>query len=204
VGLQPHDCLEFQKKDFLEKLRQEAQSNPKIVAIGEIGLDTYYPDTRLEDQLPCFEYFLQMAVELNLPVVIHVRNTHKEVYSLLKLYSQKGLQGVIHCFTGTLEESKEFLDIGFYISLSGIVTFKNAQELIKVAHYVPCDKLLLETDSPYLAPHPFRGKVNEPSFVTYVYEFVATIKNMSVEELANSVNIQAHNLFHKMPRVKPT
>ena len=197
LGIQPHDALLFNLEEA-EKARALALNNQRIVGIGEIGLDAHYTLSPMDKQIECFEYFLQMALELKLPVVVHVRQTHNDVLSRIKLYAHKGLTGVIHCFTGTLNEAKNFLDCNMHLSFSGIVTFKNAQDLQEVAKYVPLNRLLIETDSPYLAPVPLRGKINEPAFVHHTCEFIAKIRQTSYAELANSTTENAENLFSRM------
>ncbi len=196
LGIQPHDVLGYSNETAL-KIAELAQSSNRIVAIGEIGLDAYTQETQstLSKQKECFEHFLQIAIELNLPVVVHVRHTHDEVYHLLSQYSKKGLKGVIHCFTGTKEESKQFLDCGFFISFAGIATFKNATSVLEVACSIPNDRILIETDSPYLAPMPMRGKINEPSYLAHTCAFLAEKRGMPTEEFANLTYANSHALF---------
>ncbi len=197
LGIQPHDASEFTPAEA-EKVRPIAMTNKRIVGIGEIGLDAYYTLSPLNKQIECFEYFLNMATELNLPVVVHVRETHKLVYDRIRQFVPKGLTGVIHCFTGSLPEAKEFLDCNFYISFSGIVTFKNAVALQDVAKVVPKDRILIETDSPYLAPVPFRGKRNEPGNLKYTCEFIANLRNVPTSELAEITSSNAEALFLRL------
>lgn len=197
VGIQPHDSQTY-TFDEAEKIRAIASVNQKVVAIGEIGLDTYHKDCSLETQIPCFEHFLTIATELDLPVVVHVRETHREVAERVRAFSKKGLRGVIHCFTGNRDEAREFLDYGFYISFSGIVTFKNATELHEVAKMVPDDCFLIETDSPYLAPMPHRGKTNEPAWVKHVGEHIAQLRGKTFEDVANLTTANALKLFNRL------
>jgi TatD DNase family protein len=197
LGIQPHDATKYNIEEA-EKVRSIAINNIRVVGIGEIGLDAHYTLSPMEKQIECFEYFLQMALELKLPVVVHVRDTHEEVYSRIKLFAEKGLTGVIHCFTGSLDEAKDFLDCGMHLSFSGIVTFKNTQNLQEVAKFVPENRILIETDSPYLAPVPLRGKINEPAFVHHTCEFISKIRNIKYEELANLTTQNAENLFYRM------
>jgi TatD DNase family protein len=197
LGIQPHDASKYNIEEA-EKVRPIALNNQRVVGIGEIGLDAHYTLSPMDKQIECFEYFLQMALELELPVVVHVRETHEEVFSRIKLFAEKGLKGVIHCFTGTLDEAKDFLDCGMHLSFSGIVTFKNSQNLQEVAKYVPLNQILIETDSPYLAPVPLRGKINEPANVHHTCEFISKLRNISYEELANSTTQNAENLFYRM------
>lgn len=197
LGIQPHDASKYNIEEA-EKIRSIALKNQRVVGIGEIGLDAHYTLSPMVKQIECFEYFLQMALELNLPVVVHVRETHEEVFSRIKLFTEKGLTGVIHCFTGTLEEAKDFLDCGLYLSFSGIITFKNSQELQEVAKYVPSNKILIETDSPYLAPVPLRGKINEPANVHHTCEFIAKLRSTNYEDLATITTQNAESLFYRM------
>lgn len=197
VGIQPHDSKSYSATEAL-LISDIAKSNKKVVAIGEIGLDNYHKDCSLDAQIPCFEHFLAIACELDLPVVVHVRETHREVADRIRAFSKKGLRGVIHCFTGSRPEAREFLDCGMYISFSGIVTFKNADELREVAKYVPSDRILIETDSPYLAPSPNRGKTNEPAWVWHVCENIAYLRNRKFEEIAKATTTNALMLFDRM------
>lgn len=197
LGIQPHDASKYNIEEA-EKVRSIALNNQRVVGIGEIGLDAHYTLSPMDKQIECFEYFLQMALELKLPVVVHVRETHKDVFSRIKLFAEKNLTGVIHCFTGTLNEAKDFLDCGMYLSFSGIVTFKNSQNLQEVAKYVPANRILIETDSPYLAPVPLRGKLNEPGNVHYTCEFISKLRNTTYEEFANTTTKNAENLFYRM------
>lgn len=197
LGIQPHDASKFTIEEA-EKIRPIAQNNMRVVGIGEIGLDAHYTLSPMNKQIECFEYFLQMALELKLPIVVHVRETHKDVLTRIIPYSKQGLTGVIHCFTGTLEESKEFLDCGFFISFSGIVTFKNSISLQEVAKYVPENKILIETDSPYLAPTPLRGKINEPAYVHHTCDFISKLRNVEYDYFANLTAKNAESLFFRM------
>lgn len=194
VGIQPHDAHTFNENQGAGILNL-AQKHKRVVAIGEIGLDAYHHHTALSLQIPCFEYFLEGACHLNLPVVIHVRETHREVLSRLQSFAKKGLRGVIHCFTGTKSEAREFLDCGFFISFSGIVTFKNALQVQESAGYVPLDKILVETDSPYLSPIPLRGKRNEPSHLPHTCEYFAALKKLTFQEFVGFTTKNAHDLF---------
>ncbi|MDD5341510.1 MAG: TatD family hydrolase [Patescibacteria group bacterium] len=190
-----------------------AKSSKKIVGIGETGLDFYYLKPEKHDiekakqlEIEVFKQFIKLAKELNLPLVLHCRGEegkNYEAYDLMLeiLSSELGAlgpepKGVIHCFGGNLEQAKKFIDLGFYIGFTGIVTFKNAKELQQVAKEIPLDKILIETDSPYLAPVPFRGKVNEPQYVRYVAEKIAELKGLKFEEVAEQTFNNAKNLFN--------
>jgi TatD DNase family protein len=152
----------------------------------------------MPQQIVCFEEFLEIALRCKLPVVVHVRDTFADVHSRLKSFAERGGRGVIHCFTGTREEGDAFLDLGFHLSFSGIVTFKNSDALREVARHVPDDRILVETDSPYLAPVPHRGKQNEPAWVAEVARCVADVRGVTLETLAEQTTRNALNLFHRL------
>lgn len=192
IGIHPLD-LENGQAATLEWLLQ-AIDHPKVVAIGETGLDFYYhPETAIVQQAS-FEVHLEAARQTDKPVVIHSRNAKSLTLELLK---QAALPkaGVLHCFTEDWEMAKVALDLGYYISLSGIVTFRNAEMLREVAKKVPSDRLLVETDSPYLAPIPYRGKPNFPEYVKEVAEFIASLRNISLEAFAEMTTSNFHRLF---------
>jgi TatD DNase family protein len=193
AGMHPHDAKDVSDAD-LKRLATLA-SDPKVVAVGETGLDFYYDHSPRELQTKIFARFIQMARETELPLIVHDRDAHREIAELLRSEGEGKLRGVIHCFTGDYEAAKTFLDIGFYISFSGIVTFKNADALRDVARKVPLDRLLVETDSPYLAPVPHRGQRNEPAFVLQVAETVATVRGVPLRDVAESTNRNARDLF---------
>lgn len=191
AGVHPHEASGA-KEGFVAALR-DILVKPKVVAIGEIGLDYHYDLSPREVQRSVFEAQLQLAKETGKPVIIHMRKASEDTMALLKKY--KGLRGVMHCYSGSLETAKEALKLGFYISFSGSVTFKNAVNLQPVAEYVPLDRILAETDCPYLTPEPFRGRRNDPSKVRYVLEKLAELKKMSYDEMC-AINIRnARELF---------
>lgn len=193
VGMHPHDAKEVSEKD-LDRLAELARS-PKVVAIGETGLDFYYDHSPRQVQMDLFCRFIQMARDTGLPLVVHDRDAHREVGELLGHEGKGDLRGVIHCFTGDYGAAREFLDLGFYISFSGILTFKSADSLRDAARRCPLDRILVETDSPYLAPVPHRGERNEPAFVRFVAEAVAAARGISQEEAAEATSHNAQNLF---------
>jgi TatD DNase family protein len=203
AGIQPHDAdqLTSELADHMENI---ARNHPRVVAIGEIGLDGFHKFVDMPQQIACFEAFLEIALRCQLPVVVHVRDTFHAVYERLKSFAQRGGTGVIHCFTGTADEGQAFLDLGFYLSFSGIVTFKNSESLREVAKQVREDRLLIETDSPYLAPVPHRGKKNEPAWVADVNTCLASLRGVSDEYLANVTSANAERLFFKMASVPQT
>ncbi|NLY86772.1 MAG: TatD family hydrolase [Tissierellia bacterium] len=193
VGVHPHSAKDMDEAS-LEILRSLAKRD-KVVAIGEIGLDFYYDNSPRDDQRKWFKEQLKLAKELNLPVVIHSRDAQQETFDILKEAQDGSLRGVLHCYSGSKEMAMEYIKLGFYISIAGPVTFKNARVLKEVAKAVPLDKLLVETDCPYLAPEPHRGKRNEPVYVKYVAGTIADIKGISFEELAKATNRNTKELF---------
>ena len=197
LGIQPHDADTYTESEA-ERIQNLAESHQKAVAIGEIGLDAFHKIVPMDQQIVCFEHFLEVALNTHLPVVVHVRETHKEVHSRLKIFASKGGRGVIHCFTGTKTEGCEFLDLGFSLSFSGILTFKNSTALQEAAKAFPLESLLIETDSPYLAPVPHRGKLNEPSWVEATGRFLALLKGESFETVAEATWNNSHKLFSKL------
>jgi TatD DNase family protein len=194
VGMHPHDAKDVSEED-LARLKQLA-ADPKVVAIGETGLDFYYNHSPRDLQTKIFARFIHMARETRLPIVVHDRDAHREITELLRSEGGGDLRGVIHCFTGDYEAAKSFLDLGFYLSFSGIVTFKNAESLREAARKAPSDRMLVETDSPYLAPMPHRGKRNEPAFVVQVAETIARVRSLPLEEVARATSRNARALFN--------
>ena len=193
VGMHPHDAKDLKEEDF-ERLKLLTE-NPKVVAVGETGLDFYYDHSPRQIQKEIFSRFIQMARETGLPIVVHDREAHKEIAELLRDEGKKEIQGVIHCFTGDYTAAKEFLDLGFYISFSGIITFKNADALRDVVRRLPLDRVLVETDSPYLTPIPYRGKRNEPAFVRLVAETMAKVRSIPLEEITQATSDNTGRLF---------
>jgi TatD DNase family protein len=197
IGIQPHDSNTY-SKTAADEIEKKAITNVSVAAIGEIGLDNFHKIVDMNTQIECFEHMLEIALRVKLPVVVHVRETHNLVYERLSAFSSKGGTGVVHCFTGSWEEAAQFLELGFFISFSGIVTFKNSLSLQEVARRVPLEKILVETDSPYLSPVPFRGKLNEPANVVETGKFIANLRNLSSEEFASVTTANALRLFSKM------
>lgn len=193
VGMHPHDAKDVGENE-VNRLRQLAAA-PKVVAIGETGLDYYYDHSPREVQRRAFGRFIQMARETELPIVVHERDAARHVADLLRSEGSGKLRGVIHCFTGTYEAAREYLDLGFYLSFTGIITFKNAEPLRDVVRKVPLERMLVETDSPYLTPAPHRGKRNEPAYVRLVAETVAKVKVLSLEEVAHATTKNTRELF---------
>lgn len=191
VGIHPHEAKTWTDKSKEEIINYSKEE--KVVAIGETGLDYYYNLSPKETQLFVFREQVKIAKEVNLPLIIHTRDAFDETFEILKDENPK--KGVFHCFTGDVKAAKEALEIGFYISFSGIITFKNATPIKEAAKETPLDKILIETDSPFLAPIPHRGKRNEPKYVKHVAEEIARIKEISVEEVANITTRNAKKLF---------
>ena len=193
VGMHPHDAKDV-GADELETLRRLA-AHPKVVAIGETGLDYYYNHSPHDVQRRVFGGFIHMAVETKLPIVVHERDAAQEAVELLRDEGGADLRGVIHCFTGDYAAARNYLDLGFYLSFTGIVTFKNAGALREVARRVPLERIFVETDSPYLTPVPHRGERNEPAYARLVAETIAQVKNLSLEEVARATTANVRKLF---------
>ncbi len=178
----------------LAHLRQLAQDK-KVIAIGELGLDYYYSAENKKRQQQVFAEQIEVANELAKPIIVHTRSAREDTLGLLKEANADKCSGVIHCFTENWDFAKSALDLGFYISISGIVTFKNAEALRDVVRKIPADRLLVETDSPYLAPIPYRGKENQPAYTRQVCEYLATLKGKSTEEFAQITTENFERLF---------
>jgi TatD DNase family protein len=186
VGIHPHDAQHF-TPSHAEKILQLGR-HPKVLAVGEIGLDYYYDHSPREVQKQVLIQQMELARELKRPIMIHCRDAWEDLREVVDAHwKSTGLGGILHCFTGNHEEARTFLDWGFLISFSGNVTFKKAENLREVVPMIPADRLLTETDSPYLAPVPYRGKRNEPAYVRGVTQELARLRNVSEEELARQV-----------------
>ena len=184
VGIHPEN-LENLPGDYLAQIA-ELTKHPKVVAIGETGLD-YHWDIPKPDQLRVFEEQLQLSIDLNMPIVVHDREAHGDTFDLLRKYKPNAL---VHCFSGSVELMREAMRLGCYISLGGVVTFKNARHSVEVASEIPLDRLLLETDAPYMAPVPFRGKRCDSSMILYAAEKIASLRGITAQEL---LDITAQN-----------
>jgi len=193
VGIHPHNAKEVTENTY-QRLRKLA-SWPKVVGLGEMGLDFFKEYSPRAQQVRVFERQLEMARELDLPIVIHERAAQNEVFSMLKSLGPKELQGVIHCFSGNYKLAMKYIDLGFMISIPGIVTFKKAEILKDVARRIPLESLLLETDSPFLTPEPFRGRPNEPSMVVWTAKEIARLRNIGLEELTRETTKNVQRLF---------
>ncbi|MCD6560808.1 MAG: TatD family hydrolase [Deltaproteobacteria bacterium] len=193
VGYHPHNASECNRQ-ALNKLTETA-SDPKVVAWGEIGLDFYRNRSLRDVQMNVFLQQLEIAGELGLPVIIHDRDAHNEILSILKKIGKGDRKGVIHCFSGDTNMAMTLIELGYYISISGVVTFKKASLIKEVASNIPLERLLVETDSPYLAPAPKRGKRNEPLFVTYTAKEISRLRGIEPDELAVALSANTERLF---------
>lgn len=191
VGLHPHDAKEFNSKTTHRIF--ELSKHPKVVAIGETGLDYHYNHSPREKQREVFEEQLALAKETGLPVIVHSREAFEDTFSILK--ESQVQRGVMHCYSGTIEWAKRFIDLGFMISISGVVTFKNANKIKEVAKYVPDEYLLIETDAPYLTPEPMRGRKNEPAYLKYVAKTLAELRGVTIEDIDRITTVNTKRLF---------
>lgn len=198
VGVHPHEAEnhpDITKNDLVEKTKL-----PKVIGIGETGLDYYYEHSPKDLQKRSFIEHIKAAQETDLPIIVHTRDADIDTMEILESeYKNAPFKGLIHCFTASYELAKRMMDIGFYISISGIITFKKATDLQESVKNIPLDRLLVETDSPYLAPIPFRGKDNQPAYTKYVVDKIAELKNISAEEVAKQTT---ENFFRLFSRVK--
>ena len=195
VGLHPLEANKWQK-NYKTLLKNAARGDNRVVAIGELGLD-FYKNENKNIQLDALIPQMDLAYELDLPVIIHCRDAANEMIQICSDLHSKGRcpRGVLHCWTGTPNEMKQFLDLGFYISFSGIVTFPKSHEIHQCAKIVPCDRYLIETDSPFLAPVPHRGKRNEPAFVEKVADFLSDLRSTELKNIAEESSRNAEDLF---------
>ena len=194
-GIHPHEAKNY--KVTAELIIDEINKNKKIIGIGETGLDFYYNHSDKIDQIMSLEEHIKASIKLNIPLIIHSRNAENETLKIFNKYKSYNLKILMHCFTGSKKFAENLLDLNAYFSASGIITFKNSTDLQETFKFIPLDKLLIETDSPYLAPVPNRGKKNEPSFVLYTAEKLAEIKNISKIELINATTTNFNRLFNK-------
>lgn len=199
VGFHPHEAAKMTDNDL--KALAELAEDPKVVAVGEIGLDFYRNLSPREDQIEAFKKQLQLSTELKLPVVIHCRQAHKETFDILSEWVKASPsansyeRGVIHCYSGDIEMAHRYINLGFYISLAGSVTYPSAVELVEVAREIPLDNLLVETDCPFLAPQAYRGKRNEPAYVTLTVGKIAQIRRVAAGVVAETAAQNTINLF---------
>ena len=190
LGFHPTELDNFQDSDFL--WLEEHINDDKIVALGEIGLDYHYDNTDKNKQNIVFRKQLEIAKKYNKPVIIHSRDASQDTFDILKKYN---LKGSLHCFSGSLEMAKEYIKLGYLIGVGGVVTFKNAKNIVSVIENIDLEYILLETDSPYLTPVPFRGQKNDPTHVYDVAKFVADLNGVSIEELSKITNDNIKRVF---------
>ena len=195
VGIHPCHVVESPWDE--QRIRQAVTENSRVVALGETGLDFYYTAETKEQQVESFANHLKLGAELDMPVIIHTRDAREETLQVMAQFASPQSAGVMHCFTETHEMAMRSIEMGFMVSFSGIITFKNAADLREVVKAVPMESLLIETDSPYLAPIPYRGKPNQPGYVAEVAACVAELKGISVEEVAERTADNFHRLFKR-------
>ena len=193
LGFHPHDAASM-KESHEKKIYQLARKQEKIIAIGETGLDYHYLYSPVEVQKRIFRKHLQLALKLDLPVILHSRQAENDTLSIMKDFSL-GSFGVAHSFTSSFEMARKLVEMGWYLGINGIVTFKNAEDLRKIVRWLPLDKMLLETDSPFLSPVPYRGKSNTPSNIPVIAKFIAELRKISLEKLAEKTSENASRLF---------
>ena len=193
VGIHPHEVENITEAD-IDELR-ELSKHPKVVAIGEIGLDYYYDLSPRDLQRHWFKRQLELADELKMPVIIHSRDAAQECFDIIKNSNVRN--GVIHCYSGSAEMAEEYIKMGFYIGVGGSLTFKNNKKGVETVERIPIEKILIETDSPYLAPVPYRGKRNDSRLLKYVVERISQIKNIPENDICNITKNNAQNLFIK-------
>lgn len=193
VGWHPVDAVDMTEQD-LEWI-EELSSHPKVVALGEMGLDYHWDKSPKDVQKEVFRKQIRLAKKLQMPIIIHNREATEDIIAILQEEQAASVGGIMHCYNDSVDYIQDCLDMNFYISLGGPVTFKNATLPKEVAVKVPLDLLLIETDAPFLAPHPYRGKRNEPAYVTLVAEKIAALRGMSLEEVGEITTKNAHTLF---------
>lgn len=198
LGVHPHEAEKTLPEDELLTVLVEGATHPKMVGFGETGLDYYYGHSPKEDQLSAFKAHIEAALTCDLPLIVHTRNADKDTIECLKIIGKGKARGVIHCFSGSAWLRDQALELGFYISASGILTFKKSEEIRDLFKDVPLDRLLVETDSPYLAPEPYRGKPNEPAYVVEIAHVLARLKNISFEDLCVQTTQNFRTLFSKV------
>tara|TARA_Y100000589_G_C27120447_1_gene616192 strand:- start:99 stop:857 length:759 start_codon:yes stop_codon:yes gene_type:complete len=193
-GIHPHEA----KNDKItpDLIINEIKKNKKIIGVGETGLDFYYNHSDKFEQITSFKHHIEASIDLNIPLIVHSRNAEEETYNVLNQFKNSNLKILMHCFTGSKEFAQKLLSLNAYFSASGIITFKNSEKLQETFNFIPLEKLLIETDSPYLAPVPNRGKKNEPSFVKYTAEKLANIKKVSNSEIIKVTTNNFNKLFN--------
>ena len=192
VGTHP-DSADEVNEAVLDQYRQMAANHPKVKAIGEIGLDYYYETIPREIQQRTFRLQMELARELQMPVIVHERNAHDDGMRIVKEF--KGVTGVFHCYSGSAEMARQLVDMGWYIGFTGVLTFKNARKAVETAGSIPLDRIVLETDCPFMAPEPFRGKRNDPGYLFRMAERLAEIRGISVEEVRSITTENSKRLY---------
>ena len=202
VGIHPSEYKDFNEETI--GILRDLSHNPKVVAIGEIGLDYYWDkDEEVKAlQREIFKAQLNLAGEVNLPVIIHSREAAEHTFEIMKEVHKKEIKGVIHCYSGSVEMAREYVKMGYYIGVGGVVTFKNAKTLVNVVEEIPLFNILLETDSPYMAPTPHRGERNNSAYLTLVADKIAELKGITSEEVIKTTRDNAFNLFSKIDKNK--
>ena len=199
LGIHPHEADEL-NNNVIKNIYNNS-NNSKLIGIGETGLDFYYDNCDKLVQIKSFEKHIEISQNLSIPLVIHMRNAEDDTLKIIrKKIKESAFNGVIHCFTGSKKFADEIIDLGFYISASGIITFKKSVELRDIFANLPSDKILIETDSPYLSPEPLRGKINQPSHIIHTIKKLAEIRNTNYAEIIESTMFNFHNLFKKVNR----
>ena len=192
-GIHPHES----DKEFVSKseIINKIKTNKKIIGVGETGLDFYYNNSDKKNQINSFVNHIEAAIDLNIPLIVHSRNAETDTFDIINSYKNQNLKVLMHCFTGSLNLAKKLLDLDAFFSASGIITFKNSNSLQDTFKFLPDNKILIETDSPYLAPEPMRGKKNEPSFIHHTLKKLAQIKKIEINKLDNITTNNFNNLF---------
>jgi len=193
IGIHPHESSKetITSSEIIKNLKE----NEKIIGIGETGLDFYYNNSEKEKQISSFKEHIEAAIETNIPLIVHSRDAEKETFDILNEYKNEKLKILMHCFTGSKKFSEKLLTLNSYFSASGIITFKNSLDLQNTFKFIPIDNMLIETDSPFLAPVPKRGKKNEPAFIDFTATKLAEIKNLSKEKLVKKTTDNFNKLF---------
>lgn len=194
IGIHPHEVKELKDTETTFQALISLAANKKVIAIGETGLDYHYLHSPANMQQEYFRIHIEAAKTLSLPIIIHSREAKEDTLKILKEHG-KGVRGVFHCFSGDMEMMEEALEMGLYISFSGVITFKKAENLIEIIKHIPLNRLLVETDAPYLTPNPYRGKRNEPAYVRHTADKIAEVKGISIEETASAIMNNAEELF---------
>ena len=193
IGIHPHET--DNNEISIDYIVKNFEENPKIIGIGETGLDFYYNNSDKEKQIKSFKKHIEASIKTNSPLIVHSRNAEDETFEILNKYQDEKLKILMHCFTGSKNFAEKLLKLNAFFSASGIITFKNSMDLQETFKILPLEKILIETDSPYLAPVPNRGKKNEPSFLSYTAQKLADIKNLSKQEITKITTKNFNNLF---------